>query len=452
MPPAWSRIRAIESRLMSDSEPVVPSDAVAGEARAPWTMENLPGGIAGRIAASLILYPRYRLLWTSNLFFFAGLWTQTLVLGWLVFELTHSEFSVALFTAARLAPLMFGPLSGVISDRFNRPKLLLAASAWAFCVLSGVSLLVAMDRITVAGLVFGGFCIGLAQSPSQPARFTLAAELVGRKSLSNANALNSIVVSLTQVIGPALGGAMIAAFGATVALSISALWYLAAFATLWPLRNIENGSETAENEPLTQLLATGFRAVSSNRMLATVLLITFAANIFLWPVYAGFMPVVAKEHLGLTPDGLGWLLACAGAGGFTGSIVIAALGDFRFKGGLFVFGTASWGVLWALFALSSWVPLSFALMALIGLAASPFGILQTTLLLMMSEPHMQGRILGIQELAIGVMPISSLLLGSASEVIGIAHVALISGTLLATAVVLLALRAPALLRYSGHDS
>ncbi|MCW0000985.1 hypothetical protein OE766_22380 [Pararhizobium sp. YC-54] len=93
---------------------------------------------------------------------------------------------------------------------------------------------------------------------------------------------------------------------------------------------------------------------------------------------------------------------------------------------------------------------SFALMALIGVAASPFGVLQATLLLMMTEPQVQGRVLGIQELTIGVMPLASLVLGSAAEVIGVVHVALISGTLRATFIAILALRVPALLRYSGH--
>ncbi|MGD9479566.1 MFS transporter [Shinella sp. G-2] len=416
---------------------------------APGEGPRASGGLVGRVAASLILYPRYRLLWLSNLFFFAGVWTQTLVLGWLVFEITHSEFSVAIFTAARLLPMMLGPIAGVVSDRFDRPKLLLFASGWAFCAISTVALLVALDRISFWGLVFGGFCIGLAQSPSQPARFSLVAELVGRKSLSNANALNSIVFSMTQVIGPALGGAMIAAFGAAAALAISALWYLVSFLALWPLRSVRN-SRDIHKESLGALLATGFRTIRSNRLLTCVLGITFAANIFLWPVYHGFMPVIAKEHLGLSPQGLGWLLACAGAGGLTGSLLIASLGDFRFKGGLFVLGTATWGALWALFALSSSVPLSFTLMALIGLAASPFGILQTTLLLMMTEPHVQGRVMGIQELTIGVMPLASLLVGLAAEAIGIVHVALINGAALAACLILLALRVPALLRYSGR--
>ena len=98
------------------------------------------------------------------------------------------------------------------------------------------------------------------------------------------------------------------------------------------------------------------------------------------------------------------------------------------------------------------MPLSFILMGLIGLSASPFGVLQTTLMLMMTEPHVQGRVMGIQELTIGVMPVSSLVLGAAAEIVGIANVALISGTLLVLSLTVLALRVPELLRYSGHDS
>jgi len=435
---------------MPPSETTEFAEGVPGEAPELPATRAMPAGLLGRVASSLILYPRYRLLWTSNLFFFAGVWTQTLVLGWLVFEMTGSEFSVAIFTAARLSPLMLGPLAGVISDRFNRPRLLLVASGWAFCVLTVVALLVALDRISFSGLVAAGFCIGLAQSPSQPARFTLVSELVGRRSLSNANALNSIVLNMTQVIGPALGGAMIAAFGAAAALAISALWYLVAFLALWPLRQVKNSHEAIGPQKLSMLLSAGFSTVLSNRLLGSVLLVTFAANVLLWPIYQGFMPVIAKEHLGLSPSGLGWLLACAGTGGLAGSVIIAALGDFRCKGGLFVLGTATWGALWAFFALCSSVPLSFLLMVLIGLAAAPFGILQTTLMLMMTEPHVQGRVMGIQELTIGVMPLASIMLGAAAEVIGITHVVLISGTLLATFLALLALRVPALLRYSGH--
>lgn len=425
---------------------------IAVEAAASHRPRRLSHGVVKRIASSLLLYPRYRLLWLSNLFFFAGVWTQTLVLGWLVFEYTHSEISVAIFTAARLSPMMLGPVSGVISDRFDRPKLLLVASGWAFLMMVLIAILVALNMASFWGLVFGGFCIGLAQSPSQPARFSLVADFVGRESLSNANALNSIVVYLTQVIGPALGGAMIASFGPAVALAVSAFWYLIAFVAILPVRNLKNKHGSASGESLGRSLAAGFQVVLSNRLLGAVLLVTFAANILLWPIYQGFMPVIAKEHLHLDPRGLGWLLACSGTGGLIGSLIIASLGDFPYKGGLFVCATATWGALWAVFALSSSIPLSFILMTLIGLAASPFAVLQTTLMLMMTKPQLQGRVMGIQELTIGIMPVASLMLGIAAEFIGVIHVAMLSGISLVIVLVVLAVRIPALLRYSGNDT
>lgn len=329
------------------------SDTIPGERASTCALRV---GFLARIASSLLLYPGYRRLWISNLFFFGGLWTQTLVLGWLVFETTRSEFSVALFTAARLGPMMLGPLAGVISDRFDRPRLLLAASGWAFAVLSVIALLVALDKISFWGLVFGGFCIGLAQSPSQPARFALVADLVDREKLSNANALNSLVLSLTQMIGPALGGTMILAFGAASALAISACWYLISFVALWPMRNLKSSRQPDREESFASLVAAGFRTISGNVLLRSVLAVTFLANILLWPIYQGFMPVIAKEHMGLTPQGLGLLLTCAGTGSLAGALVIASLGDFRYKGGLFLIGTAIWGALWATFALSSSVP------------------------------------------------------------------------------------------------
>lgn len=408
--------------------------------------------IVRRVASSLILYPRYRLLWFSNLFFFSGVWTQTLVLGWLVFEITHSELSVAIFTAARFAPLVFGPLAGLIADRVNRVRLLEVASAWAFFTMAAIAILVSLDLISFWGLVLGGFCIGMAQSPSQPARFTLVFNFVGRESLSNANALNTIVTNLTQVIGPAVGGAMIAAFGVAAALWISAFWYLASLVALWPLRGVETGPGESADETLSELLASGLKAISSNRLATAVLSITFAANTFLWPIYGAFMPVFAKVRLGLDAEGLGWLLTCAGTGGFIGSLGIAAFGDFKFKGGIFVVGTAIWGLLWAAFSLSSSVPLSFVLMTFIGLAAAPFVVMQTTLLLMMTDPGKQGRVMGMQELTIGIMPISTVILGVAAELIGITATAFINGLLMSLFVACVVAWAPPLLRYTGRQA
>ncbi|MFE1955894.1 MFS transporter [Streptomyces sp. NPDC059524] len=392
----------------------------------------------------------FRALWVSNVFFFGGAWTQTMVLGWIVFDTTGSEFLLAVFTSARLAPMLLGPFAGVLSDRHDRVRLLNIACGWALTAAVAVSALESVTDAPYWVLVLAGLATGLAQSPSQPARSSLVLELVGRRNLSNANALNAMAMNMTQVVGPALGGAMISVFGSSVALWISTGWFALSLLALWPLRHADTeGARRAAPEPVGALLVGGIRTILGNRLAAGVLGVTLAANILLWPVYQAFMPVFAKESLGLDADGLGWLLTCSGVGGLTGSLVIAALGDFRFKGALFVYGTAAWGTLWALFALSHQVAVSFALMALIGLLSASFGVLQTTLLLMTTEPSVQGRALGVQELAIGVMPLSSLCLGFSAQHVGVATTTLLSSLLLVAFLAVLALRLPGLPRYRG---
>jgi MFS family permease len=402
------------------------------------------------VLASLQDSPKFRMLWISNLFFFGGAWTQTLVLGWIVFETTGSEFLLALFTAVRLLPLLLGPFGGVLSDRFDRVRLLIVACAWALCAVSVVATLASLGHAPYWALLLGGLAIGLAQSPSQPARAAFVLDLVGRDNLSNANALNAMAINMTQVVGPALGGAMISSFGAPAALWISTGWYGLSLLALLPLR-AQKTSRHPHQESAWQMLAGGFRAVLASRLVSSVLLVTLAANILIWPVYQSFMPVFAVDVLHLDAAGLGWLLTCYGAGGLAGSMIVAGLGDFRFKGGLFVIGTAIWGLLWAIFALSHSVPLAFSIMVLVGLMSAPFIILQTTLLLMTNPPEMQGRALGMQELVIGIMPLSALAVGAVAQQVGVGATTVGCGLLLATAMLVLATRVPDLVRFSGIE-
>ncbi|MFJ4886656.1 MFS transporter [Streptomyces sp. NPDC088731] len=428
---------------MSQREPVEAS---------PGAVRREPRAAAGvrQALSSLRSSPGFRLLWISNLFFYGGAWTQTLVLGWLVFDTTRSEFLLAVFTAVRLAPMLLGPFAGVLSDRYDRVRLLMSACLWALGAVVAVAVMASSGPVSYGALVAGGLAIGLAQSPSQPARGSLVLDLVGRENLSNANALNALAMNMTQVIGPAIGGAMISVFGAPAALWISTTWYAVSLVALWPLRGAGRPTP-GRPEPVLRMLTSGFRTVLASRLTSAVLLVTLAANVLLWPVHQGFMPVFAKESLGLDAAGLGWLLTCGGLGGLAGSLVIAMLGDFRFKGGLFVLGTAAWGALWSLFALSRTVPLSFALMACIGLMSASFGVLQTTLLLMTTAPEVRGRALGLQELAIGVMPFASLGLGVAAERVGVGTTAFLSGILLVAVLLTLAARVPQLVRYGGAN-
>ena len=412
------------------------------------TIANHAGSRKRSVIEPLRVNRDFRYLWVSNLFFFGGAWTQTLVLGWLVYESTRSEFAMALFTAVRLAPLLFGPFGGLLSDRVDRIRMLIVACIWTLCAVSIVATLATIGKIPVWALILGGLAIGLAQSPSQPARSSLVLDLVGRRNLSQANALNAMAMNMTQVVGPALGGGMISAFGAPATLWISTAWYGISLLALLPLRSMKQ-TRQVHVETFRDMLAGGFRLVLSSRLTRSILLVTLLANILIWPVYQAFVPVFAVDVLHLDAAGLGWLLTCSGVGGLIGSVSIAAMGDFRFKGGLFVFGTATWGILWFLFGTSHTVVMSFLLMIGIGVMSASFGVLQTTLLLMSTEPQVQGRALGMQELAIGIMPFSSLTLGVIAQRYGIGVTTQSCGLILAIALVILAVRVPELITYSG---
>ena len=389
----------------------------------------------------------FALLWTSNLFFFGGVWSLTLVLGWLAFELTESEFLVAVFTAARLAPLLLGPWAGALADRFNRVRILLLAAAWATLATAVVAVLAATGTLPYWALVVAGFLLGVAQSPSQPARASLVMDLVGPANISNANALNALAMNVTQVFGPALGGVMISALGAPLALAVTALWFLASLILLFPIRGIQRVTQV-DHGSVSQMVVGGFREAIRNRLAGAVLLITVAANLLLWPVYQGFMPVFAEEQFRLDADGLGLLLTCSGIGGLVGALVIAKMGDFRFKGGVFVVGTTIWAALWAMFALTDSALPAFLLMAAVGVTSAAFAVLQNTLLLLMTPPTVHGRMLGIQELAIGVMPISSLVIGLIAEHVGIGSTTFGAAVLMVLFTVAVAVRLPRLLSYT----
>jgi MFS family permease len=311
---------------------------------------------------------------------------------------------------------------------------------------------VSTGHITFWELVVGGFLIGLAQSPSQPARFTLVSDIVDREYISNANALNAMALNMTQVIGPGIGGAMIGLFGPSTALWLTAVWYPLSFVSLWPIRDVGRVVRGAGHPSAVGQLVEGLRIVLSDRFMASVLFVSLVANIFLWPVYQAFMPVFAKDVLHLGPGGLGALLTCSGVGALIGSLAIAFLGDFRRKGALFIYGTAAWGACWALFALSRTAPLSFVLMVAVGLASSAFGVLQSTLLLMVAPAEVRGRAMGLQELAIGILPVATLLHGAVAAVIGVPASTATSGVLLLLLMLWLAVRVPGLRRFSGVEA
>ncbi|MDL9980191.1 MFS transporter [Microbacterium sp. ASV49] len=407
---------------------------IAAAALRPFASLQEPGG--------------FRALFVSNIAFFTGAWSITFVLGWMVYEQTHSEVDLAVFTSVRLAPLLLGPLAGVLSDRFERRRLLLVASAWSLVATAAIAALATAGNPAYPALLAAGLAIGIAQSPSQPARAALAAELVEPALLSNANALNSLVFSSTMMLGPAVGGVLVSAFGAPAALWVTAAWYAASFISMQRVP-ADRPRVTEHHDGAWRMLADGARDILRIRVVSAVLAITILANTLVFSISSGFMPVFARDVLSLDAAGLGALMTCWGVGGTAGSLIVAGLGDFQRKGAVFLGGTALMGLMFALFGLTTAPWLAFLLLTCTGLVSSTFGVLQTTLILSATPPQLQGRAMGLQELAIGAMPLAALLVGATAHVVGIGLTTFLFGMLLAVLLVVIAVTVPALLRYDG---
>lgn len=380
--------------------------------------------------SSLVVVPQFRRLWLSNFFYFAGIWSQTLVLGWYVFDITRSEFLLAVFTTARLAPMLLGPFGGLIADRVSRVRFLMVITTWALIVIMALAVLVTLHKATYWEIVLGGFLIGLTQSPAQPARFTLVLDLVGRGRLTNANALNSLAINTTQALGPSLGGVLVGTLGVAPALWVSGSWYLISVVCLLRIRDAAD-LETHHDLGRVRIgkeLMEGIRSVMMSNVSMAILAVSFVANIFIWPIYQTFMPVFA-DRLGLGSAGLGWLFATFGCGAISGSLIIASKSNLRYKGRVYVLGTGVFGVGLAAFALSTTVPLSFVLVLVVGLGSACFSVLQSTLLLLSTPDGVRGRVMGLQVLAIGILPIATMVHGAAAGAVGVWASSAVSGVL-----------------------
>nr|WP_300147273.1 MFS transporter [Propionicimonas sp.] len=422
---------------------------------APTGAERGPDG-QGAVFPALLRNQRFQLLWWSNLLFFTAMGCQTLILGWLAYETTQSALGVAVFAAVRYAPMLFGVVAGAYADRVSRVRMLLLAASCALLVSALLAGIAWTGQLPFSWLVIGGFVLGLSESPSQPARSSLVFDLVGAKSLSSANSLNAMTTSLTQVLGPAAGGALFAGLHAAGSLGVVAVLYLVSAVLLVPLRRVPVSRHQA-TEKLSSMILSGLRAAAGSPVIVGVLAITLASNLLIWPILNSFMPIYA-ELLELGADGLGYLLGCCSAGGLVGSLVLARLGDFRFKTVVFWWGTAAWGLAWAGFALSiPRIGLAVVAIVVVGVFSAVFGSLRMTLLLLETAPQLHGRVLGLLEFAIGAIPVSTLVLGAVVEQAGVVATTFVASMIFVLVVIVVGLLClnPAssfVRRYGGRDA
>jgi Na+/melibiose symporter-like transporter len=343
---------------------------------------------------------------------------QMLIRGWMMYELTSSPLMVAMVTAAMMMPMLFLSLvGGALADRFDRKKITMVSDIvmlGSFAVLFGVSAagIMAPWHILTVSVVNG-----IAFSMSVSSRQSMISGLVHREQMRTAVGLSATTYNSAQIIGPAIGGAMLPLFGATWALGVSTIVVIPAILLYMTLKPVHHSSVNDAKGSIVENVKTGLAYSFHNSTLRFLMLGAMVMILTVGP-FQSLMPVFAEDVLGVGAGGLGVLMLAAGFGALAGSISVVAIGESVAHQKLeLVFGLLAAASLTA-FAMSPFFALSILLVMITAFATTGFMVVNMTVVQIMTPEYMRGRVVSVRFLVIGLMPFGALSMGGAAESLG----------------------------------
>ncbi len=368
--------------------------------------------LSRRTFASL-RYRNYRLYFFSQIISFSGHWMQSLALAWLVLQLTGSGTALGAVMATRFVPTLFlAPLGGVIADRFEKRRLIIATQS-----IAGLLALV-LGLITLSGaselwMIYAlSAAFGVVTALDNPSRQTFVMEMVGTDDLSNAVTLNSVVVNGARVIGPALGGVVIAAFGVAECFLINAVSYLPVLVAMGLIRKDElYPSKRAARAP--RQLRDGFRYVRGDATLRTTLVMLAMIGTLTFE-FSTTLPLLAEFTFDAGSTGLAAMTSLMGVGAVIGGLVVASAGPPTPRRLIAV--ATGFGVAVGFVALMPTVGLVYAVMPFVGVASVATVSLSNATLQLNADPEYRGRVMALFSVAMmGSTPIGSPIVGWIGE-------------------------------------
>ena len=347
-----------------------------------------------------------------------GTWMQNVAAAWLVLQLTHnSAFALAVFGAFSYAPvLVFGLYAGTLVDRFPHRDVLLVTQVVSLVGALIYASLTATHLISFPIILVLAAALGLNQALYFPARQATVLEMVGRGELASAVALNSTAFNLARIVGPAVGGIVIAAFGVAACFWLNAASYLGVIVALLTIRR----RLLTAGPPLTalELIIEALRYVARTPALAGLFLLLFVAGTF----GANFnlvLPLFTRVVLHANADTLGYLFAAQGLGALVGALTMTAAGRLLLDPRRIVLG----GLLFALMELAFLIVPDFTqavvLLLVIGWSFAVYSIGTNTYVQIHSPDRMQGRMVSLYSvLFIGTTPLGNIWAGIVAHLFG----------------------------------
>lgn len=390
-------------------------------------------------------YRNYRLFFVGQSLSIIGNWIQQIAMAWLVYRLTGSAWLLGVTGfSGQIAILVFAPFAGMWADRFDKYKLLLLTQVLSAVPPVVLAVLTYAGAVEVWHIIVMALFLGIINAIDTPIRLAFTTEMVtAREDLPSAIAMNALMQSVGRMVGPTIAGLLLAVSTEAFCFVANALSKVIIVGTVLAMTLAPRISAANTASPWQQL-AEGAR-YAWNMVPIRWLLPMVAAISFMVTPYQTLMPIFAAEVYGGGPDMLGFLMGAAGCGGVVGMLALASRRDVR---GLTRWVTAAslcagLGVL--VFALSPWLPLSLAALAVTGFGIVVNGMSVSTMIQTIVDDRMRGRIMGIFSMAfLGMYPLGSLAGGALASVIGAPATLAIGGGICTIAALLLWRRMPAL--------
>jgi MFS family permease len=360
--------------------------------------------------------PNYRLYISGQSVSLIGTWMQMAAQSWLVLNLTHSATALGVIVALQTLPVLFlAPYGGVIADRVDKRRAMIALQT-----MMGVQALV-LGMLTVTGEVHVweigvlALLLGLNNAFENPARQSFMLELVGQEHLRNAVSLNSTMVNVARVVGPGIGGLMIAAVGTGWCFLFNAVTFIAVIGSLTRM----DTTALHPVEPMARAkgqMREGFRYVRGNPELLLPLLMAAFVGCLAYEFQVS-LPYMAQHGLHSGSAAYGFMTASMGLGAALGGLVVATRG----RTGLapLVSSSAAFGVAMVAAALAPSLAVEFVALALVGAASVAFMSQTNATLQLGAAPEMRGRVMALWFVAFqGSTPIGGPIVGVVMAVAG----------------------------------
>lgn len=355
-------------------------------------------------------YREYRLLWLGACTSSVGTWMQKVAQSWLVLSISGSPFLLGLDAFLGEIPIfLFSMFGGVLADRSDRRRILLASQFVQMSCAFLLALLIALGLVQVWHILALSFVVGLAQAFGGPAYMALVPMLVKTEDLHNAIALNSIQYNLARVIGPVLGGLALTQLGAAWCFALNGVSFVAVIITLLLLTARFVPAPTAET--VFGSMRQGLRFIRKQAGMTALIFLAFSMTALAVPLIT-FLPVFARDVFHHGPTTFTIFLACSGAGSVAGALMVAGMGRFSNKGRVSLLMSILLGATIAGFALSTTLLVSCVLLFLAGVALMAVFATITSLVQLNTGNEMRGRVMSVYNVAFrGGMPFGSLTTG-----------------------------------------